>query len=140
MQDNLEFQPPQGFTLLSINYQDPHSLDLARVQKSTTKTDNEDDEEEELWLIKCPADFPLTQLQSTSLSIPTEYLKINSSASGSGSSTTSGNPTKVYTVKPIPDQDLGELKDFKLVLPSKEHSAHRIGNFQSQSAVFLPAC
>jgi hypothetical protein len=130
MQADLEFQPPPGFTLLSINYQDPHSLDLSRIQKATTADTNDDSEDEELWLIKCPADFPLTQLQSTSFSIPTEYLKINSSVSATpqgNASSSSGSGSKVYTVKTIPDEDLGELKDFDLVLPSKKHSAHRIG-------------
>lgn len=119
------FVPPKGMSQLDIHYDPSEPLDFKTLGK-----------DDEIWLFRIPADFPVTELHSKQLEFPTEYLKIKKGLLEPSAKKTTAPSTPVkdgasqkelFVVRESPES-VGELRDMKVILPSSTRNAHQMGN------------
>ena len=107
---------------LDIHYDPSEPLDYKTLGK-----------DDEIWLFRIPADFPVTELHSKQLAFPTEYLKIkkdlleSSTKKTTAPSTDGASHKELYVVRES-SESVGELRDMKVILPSSSKNAHQMGN------------
>ncbi len=108
------FSPPKGIAQLDIHYDASEPLDVENLGA-----------DDEIWLFRVPADFPVTELHSKKSPFPTDYLKVKM---GPEASPESLKKKDLFVIRESPES-IGELRDMRVILPSASKNAHQMGAY-----------